>query len=66
MNSHIYKENIKLGQEVGIVLKKDQKTGKLTHGIIKEILTNSLSHPHGIKVKLTNNKVGRVKLIKKV
>ncbi len=57
------KNSIKIGQNVEIVLKKDQKTGKLTKGIVKEILTNSSYHPHGIKVKLENNQVGRVKKI---
>lgn len=53
--------NIKPGLEVLIVLKKDQVTGKLTKGIVKDILTNSPSHPHGIKVRLQNGEVGRVK-----
>jgi len=57
------RENIKIGLEVGIVLKKDQKSGKITKGVIKRILTNSLSHPHGIKVMLEDDKVGRVKEI---
>jgi len=51
------------GDIVDIVLKKDQATGKLTRGIVKEILTGSPSHPHGIKVRLTDGKVGRVKTI---
>lgn len=54
---------IKPGLEVGIVLKQDQRTGKLTHGIVKEILTNSPQHPHGIKVRLADSQVGRVKQI---
>lgn len=49
------------GQEVDIVLKKDQATGALTRGIVKDILTNSPTHPHGIKVRLQDGKVGRVK-----
>ncbi len=53
--------NIKPGLEVLIVLKQDQATGKLTRGIVKDILTNSPSHPHGIKVRLQNGEVGRVK-----
>jgi uncharacterized repeat protein (TIGR03833 family) len=53
--------NIKPGLEVLIVLKKDQATGKLTRGIVKDILTSSSSHPHGIKVRLVNGDVGRVK-----
>jgi uncharacterized repeat protein (TIGR03833 family) len=52
--------NIKSGIRVKIVLKQDQKTGKLTEGIVKEILTNSSTHPHGIKVRLMDGKVGRV------
>ena len=52
---------IKIGQRVRIVLKKDQRTGKLTEGIVKDILTKSAVHPHGIKVRLVNDQVGRVK-----
>jgi uncharacterized repeat protein (TIGR03833 family) len=52
--------NIQAGIEVDIVLKEDQKSGKKTRGIVKDILTNSLNHPHGIKVRLTNGQVGRV------
>ena len=55
--------NIKPGLTVLIVLKQDQRTGKLTKGIVKDILTNSPTHPHGIKVRLTNGQVGRVKEI---
>lgn len=55
--------NIKPGLEVLIVLKQDQLTGKLTKGIVKDILTNSASHPHGIKVRLQSGQVGRVKKI---
>lgn len=55
--------DVKQGQRVSIVLKKDQKTGTLTEGIIKDILTKSAFHPHGIKVRLENNQVGRVKAI---
>lgn len=51
------------GLHVRIVLKQDQATGKLTDGIVKDILTNSPSHPHGIKVRLQNGLVGRVKEI---
>jgi uncharacterized repeat protein (TIGR03833 family) len=54
---------IKTGLRVRIVLKQDQLTGKLTEGIVKDILTNSPTHPHGIKVRLTNGAVGRVKEI---
>jgi|GEM_PF-181665 len=51
------------GAEVAIVLKQDQRTGKLTHGIVKDILTKSPQHPHGIKVRLQDGQVGRVKTI---
>ncbi|WP_168119337.1 YwbE family protein [Paenibacillus sp. HB172176] len=54
---------IKPGQEVKIVLKQDQRTGKLTQGVVKDILTNSPQHPHGIKVRLADGAVGRVKEI---
>ncbi len=53
--------NIKPGTTVLIVLKQDQRTGKLTKGIVKEILTKSPNHPHGIKVRLQDGQVGRVK-----
>lgn len=56
--------NIKPGIEVAIVLKEDQRSGELTDGIVKDILTNSQFHPHGIKVRLTTGEVGRVKQIK--
>ncbi len=55
--------NIQQGLKVKIVLKQDQKSGKLTEGVVKDILTNSPSHPHGIKVRLTSGDVGRVKEI---
>jgi uncharacterized repeat protein (TIGR03833 family) len=48
---------------VDIVLKADQKTGKLTNGVVKDILTNSATHPHGIKVRLTDGQVGRVQKV---
>lgn len=54
------RENIKAGQKVLIVLKANQGTGKLTEGVVKDILTNSPVHPHGIKVRLENGDVGRV------
>lgn len=57
------RSNIAPGLEVDIVLKQDQRTGKLTRGIVKDILTNSLSHPHGIKVRLQDGQVGRVQNI---
>lgn len=55
--------NIKIGLNVGIVLKQDQGSGKITKGVVKRILTNSSSHPHGIKVQLEDGHVGRVKEI---
>lgn len=55
--------DIKIGQEVDIVLKKDQRSGDLTRGIVKRILTKSPTHHHGIKVMLADGDVGRVKLI---
>ena len=57
------RSNIKAGLHVKIVLKKDQRSGTLTEGTIKDILTNSPTHPHGIKVRLTSGDVGRVKEI---
>lgn len=54
------RSNIHEGLEVAIVLKKDQRTGVQTRGIVKDILTNSSSHPHGIKVRLADGQVGRV------
>lgn len=55
--------DIKQGLKVNIVLKQDQRTGKLTQGVVKDILTNSPTHPHGIKVRLTSGDVGRVQEI---
>lgn len=55
------RSNIKPGIKVAIVLKKDQRTGKITEGIVKDILTKSPNHPHGIKVRLESGEVGRVK-----
>jgi uncharacterized repeat protein (TIGR03833 family) len=55
--------NIKPGLTVLIVLKQDQGTGKLTRGVVKDILTKSPTHPHGIKVRLADGRVGRVKEI---
>jgi uncharacterized repeat protein (TIGR03833 family) len=57
------RSNIKPGMTVWIVLKQDQPTGKLTKGIVKDILTKSPTHPHGIKVRLMSGQVGRVKEI---
>lgn len=55
--------NIKYGLDVGVVLKEDQATGRLTYGKVQKILTNSPTHPHGIKVRLNTGEVGRVKEI---
>jgi uncharacterized repeat protein (TIGR03833 family) len=57
--------NIKPGMRAAIVLKRDQSSGKLTEGIVKDILTNSATHPHGIKVRLKSGEIGRVKEILK-
>ncbi|MFC1798482.1 YwbE family protein [Thermodesulfobacteriota bacterium] len=56
-------KDIKPGAPVDIVLKKDQRSGKLTRGVVRDILTRSAFHPHGIKVRLTDGQVGRVKAI---
>lgn len=57
------RSDLRPGLRVSIVLKKDQRTGKLTEGVIKDILTNSPTHPHGIKVRLASGEKGRVKEI---
>jgi uncharacterized repeat protein (TIGR03833 family) len=57
------RKNIHAGLKVAIILKQDQRTGKLTEGIVKDLLTNSPNHPHGIKVRLTDGQVGRVQQI---
>lgn len=57
------RNDIKIGSEVYIVLKKDQRTGKKSKGIVKELLTRSSFHPHGIKVRLEDGRVGRVQEI---
>ena len=57
------RENVKIGSEVEIVLKKDQRTGNLTRGIVAEILTSSASHHRGIKVRLEDGQVGRIQKI---
>ena len=57
------RKNIKIGSQVDIVQKQDQRTGKLTRGIIQKILTSSTTHPHGIKVQLASGEVGRVKKV---
>ncbi|MFC4100526.1 YwbE family protein [Paenibacillus xanthanilyticus] len=54
---------IRPGMTVDIVLKQDQPTGKLTRGVVKDLLTKSPNHPHGIKVRLQSGQVGRVKAI---
>ena len=59
------RKNIRSGLDVGIVLKEDQSTGRITYGIVRDILTNSPQHPHGIKVRLMSREVGRVKEIVK-
>ena len=55
--------DVKIGTHVKIVMKEDQQTGELTEGIVKDILTKSPKHPHGIKVRLETGEVGRVKEI---
>ncbi|MBW2118546.1 MAG: YwbE family protein [Deltaproteobacteria bacterium] len=57
----IIRSDIKPGSHVKVVQKQDQKSGKLTEGVVKDILTKSAFHPHGIKVRLENGIVGRVK-----
>lgn len=57
------RKDIRPGLEVDVVLKNDQRTGKRTRGIVKDILTNSSYHPHGIKVRLQSGQVGRVQEI---
>lgn len=57
------RSDIKIGLQVSIVLKQDQRSGKLTEGVVKNILTKSPRHPHGIKVRLESGAVGRVKTI---
>jgi uncharacterized repeat protein (TIGR03833 family) len=60
---HRERKNIRAGLKVAIVLKQDQRTGKQTVGVVKDLLTNSNFHPHGIKVRLTDGQVGRVQEI---
>jgi len=55
------RSDIQVGARVQVVQKKDQRTGKLTEGVVKDLLTKSSTHPHGIKVRLTSGVVGRVK-----
>jgi len=63
MEPNQQRSQIKQGIRVKIVLKQDQRSGKLIKGIVKDILINSSTHPHGIKVRLTDGKVGRVQSI---
>ncbi|MDX9786670.1 MAG: YwbE family protein [Desulfobacterales bacterium] len=63
MTNGTQRADILSGQKVSIVLKQDQRSGKLTEGIVRDILTKSPTHPHGIKVRLENGLVGRVKAI---
>ena len=58
-----YRKNIQIGSQVEVVQKQDQRTGKLTRGVVQRILTKSATHPHGIKVQLQSGKVGRVKKV---
>ncbi|MDQ3062506.1 MAG: YwbE family protein [Acidobacteriota bacterium] len=60
---HRERKNIRTGLKVAIILKQDQRTGKQTIGVVKDLLTNSAFHPHGIKVRLTDGQVGRVQEI---
>jgi uncharacterized repeat protein (TIGR03833 family) len=57
------RKDVAKGATVDIVMKKDQRTGRLTRGVVKNVLTNSNFHPHGIKVRLSDGRVGRVKAI---
>lgn len=57
------RKDIRPGLTVSIVLKQDQRTGRLTRGVVKDILTKSAYHPHGIKVRLVTGQVGRVQII---
>lgn len=60
---HRDRQNIQAGMKVAIVLKEDQRTGKRTEGVVKDLLTKSPHHPHGIKVRLVDGQVGRVQEI---
>ena len=60
---HQERKNIRAGMRVAVVLKQDQRTGKQTVGVVKDLLTNSAFHPHGIKVRLADGQVGRVQTI---
>lgn len=61
--NNVKRSDIRAGLQVSIVLKQDQRSGKLTRGVVKDILTKSPSHPHGIKVRLESGAVGRVQEI---
>ncbi len=63
MSSANLRKNIHVGSRVKVVKKQHQKTGELTEGIVRKVLTNSAEHPHGIKVMLENGAIGRVKVI---
>ncbi|ANU09911.1 hypothetical protein A1A1_07092 [Planococcus antarcticus DSM 14505] len=54
------RSDVKPGIEVNVILKQDQRSGKKTRGVVKDLLTNSATHPHGIKVRLADGQVGRV------
>lgn len=57
------RKDVQIGKKVAVVQKQDQRTGKLTEGIVQQLLTKSATHPHGIKVRLESDIVGRVKQI---
>lgn len=61
--NEIKRADVKIGMLVKVIMKEDQRTGKLTEGIVKDILTKSPKHPHGIKVRLETGEVGRIKEI---
>jgi uncharacterized repeat protein (TIGR03833 family) len=58
------RSDIKIGKEVGVVTKEAQASGSITEGVVQDILTKSLYHPRGIKVRLTSGVIGRVKIVK--
>lgn len=60
---HRERKNVRPGTKVAIVLKQDQRTGRETVGLVKDLLTNSSTHPHGIKVRLVDGQIGRVQTI---
>ncbi len=63
MQPHQRRSQVTPGVRVKIVLKQHQRSGTLTEGVVKDVLTNSATHPHGIKVRLTDGRVGRVQVI---